>query len=45
MSILFGYTSKLIREGLYEVFEPVADARYILSKVFKLRFLKERQIK
>lgn len=38
MSTLFGYKSKIIKDGLYEVFEPVADARYILSKVFKHAF-------
>ena len=40
MSILFGYKSKMIREGLYEVFEPAPDARYILSKVFKRAFMR-----
>lgn len=41
MSILFGYKPKMVRDGLYEVIEPVADARYILSKVFKRAFMKE----
>jgi hypothetical protein len=40
MSTLFGYKSKMIREGLYEVFEPAPDARYILSKVFKRAFMR-----
>ncbi len=43
MSTLFGYKSKIIREGLYEVFEPIADARFILSKVFKHAFMKVRK--
>lgn len=40
MSILFGYKSKMLKEGFYEVFEPAADARFILSKVFKRAFLR-----
>lgn len=30
----------MIRDGLYEVFEPAPDARYILSKVFKRAFMR-----
>jgi hypothetical protein len=45
MSVLFGYKSKMIREGLYEVFEPAPDARYILSKVFKRAFLRVQNAK
>ena len=45
MSILFGYKSKILKEGLYEVFEPVADARYILGRVFKRAFMRVRETK
>ena len=40
MSTLFGYKSKLIQEGMYEVFEPGPDARYILAKVFRKAFMR-----
>jgi hypothetical protein len=43
MSILFGYKSKVIKDGLYEIFEPTADARYILGKVFRRAFMRVRE--
>lgn len=43
MSTLFGYKTKIVRDGLYEVFEPVADARYLLAVAFKRAFMIKRE--
>jgi len=43
MSTLFGYKTKVVRDGLYEVFEPVADARYLLAIAFKRAFMIKRE--
>ena len=43
MSTLFGYKTKIVRDGLYEVFEPVADARYLLAIAFKRAFMIKRE--
>jgi hypothetical protein len=43
MSTLFGYKTKVVSDGLYEVFEPVADARYLLAIVFKRAFMIKRE--
>ena len=43
MSTLFGYKTKVLRDGLYEVFEPVADARYLLAIAFKRAFMIKRE--
>jgi hypothetical protein len=43
MSTLFGYKTKLVKDGLYEVFEPVADARYLLAIAFKRAFMIKRE--
>lgn len=32
---VFGYASKTILDGLYEVFEPRADARNLIVRTFK----------
>lgn len=39
MSTLFGYKSKILKECMYEVFEPVADARFLLAIAFKRAFM------
>jgi hypothetical protein len=43
MSTLFGYKTKIVRDGLYEVFEPVSDARYLLAIAFKRAFMIKRE--
>lgn len=43
MSTLFGYKTKVVRDGLYEVFEPVADARYLLAIAFERAFMIKRE--
>jgi hypothetical protein len=44
--MLFGYKSKISKEGLYEIFAPIPDARYILVAAFKktLRQMKEKRL-
>jgi hypothetical protein len=43
LSTLFGYKSKMVKEGLYEVFAPIPDARYILCIAFKRAFMVKRE--
>jgi hypothetical protein len=43
LSTLFGYKSKMVKDGLYEVFTPIPDARYILGIAFKRAFMVKRE--
>jgi hypothetical protein len=43
LSTLFGYKSKMVKDGLYEVFAPIPDARYILCVAFKRAFMVKRE--
>ena len=43
LSTLFGYKSKIMTDGLYEVFTPIPDARYIICLAFKKKFMITRE--